>query len=178
MIRSVIGVALIAFAMPLQAQLATLSTVADGGAIAGRSLAVATAYVNAYLFRNMDQLSEFWTDSTVMRDRAFGVEQVGRDSLMVSVPAGWAGVEVSAIRVNHRMAGSSGIVVLSLEGDGSIESDGLTLNFSVPLTLILRVRDNHIMEHDDFPDYECLNQQILAQSNGRLPHAALPSCGL
>jgi len=162
--------------VPLQAAAQTRESVVKDVAEAAANVATADLYMNEFFHRNMGALKNYWTEGTVMRDRAFGMEIVGVDDLMVQIPDAWAGVEIQEINVVSRFGAMNGVVTYFGTLRGLIAGDGKTMRFDVPYQTILILEDDHVAVHETFFNYPCMNMQALAQAEGALAYELLPSC--
>ncbi len=174
--KTMLWAALMVAIVPLPAAGQTRESVVNDVAEAAANLAMADLYMNEFFHRNMESLKNYWTQETVMRDRAFGMEIVGVDDLMVQIPAAWDGVEIEEINVVGRFGAMNGVVTYSGTLRGLISGDGKTMRFDVPYQTILILEEDHVVEHETFFNYPCMNIQALAQAEGALAYELLPSC--
>ena len=165
----IVAFALAVSAAPTKGQ--TIESVAEDVAEGARDIALGDHYLSNYFRRNMDVLATFWNDETTMGGAT------GIDSLMIGVPAAWAGVDIERTEVIGRFASGDGVVNYfgTLSGLIAWGEDRVT-RVSVPFQTVLRFKDGQIADHEDFFNVNCMNRQFLAQADGMLSYALLPRC--
>jgi len=168
--------ALLMTVLPLHVTAQTRESVVKDSAEAAANVATADLYMNEFFHRNMEALKDYWTEETVMRDRAYGMEIVGVDELMVQIPAAWDGVEIEEINVVSRFGAMNGVVTYSGTLRGVISGDSKTIRFDVPYQTVLILEEDHVVEHETFFNYPCMNVQALAQAAAALAYELLPRC--
>ena len=109
-------------------------------------------------------------------DPAFGMSVQGADALRATIPSAWAGVTVEAFDVLARFGSINGYVMTHGRARGFMDFGPAIARFDVPFTLVARFQDGKVVRHEDFPDYPCVNRQILAQADAPLAYELLPTC--
>jgi hypothetical protein len=161
--------ALAVCAVPTAGQ--TIESVAEDVAKGAQHIALGDHYLSNYFRRNMEVLATFWDDDTTMGGAT------GVDSLMVSVPAAWKGVDIEKFHVVSRFASGDDVVNYFGTLSGTLTwGEDRVARVSIPFQTVLRFRDGRIADHEDFFNVNCMNRQVLAQADGMLSYSLLPPC--
>ena len=167
---------LLALAGTTKAQTLSTTQVVGESREAGALVSLGDIYLHHFFHRNVDELRNFWTDETVVRDLAFGLEIVGADSLSTQIPAAWEGVSVDETRVIGRIGSLNGVVTYHGEAAGTIQFGDRMMRFEVPYMQVLVFDGEKVVSHDNFFHYPCLNRQALLQADGPIESRLLPTC--